>query len=126
MPTIFIVNGLRFFFYSNENNEPAHVYVKKGDANGKIWLLPKFEVAYLLKFSTSEVIEIEEIALLNLNLLIKDRMNILGNKYDFLESIIFNERLFIQNIDFNKDLYLTLIVLNSKAVLQQKIPAILP
>ena len=53
-------------------------------------------------------------------------MAILGNKYDFLKSIIFNERLFIQNIDFHKDLDLMLIVLNSKAVLQQKISAILP
>lgn len=53
-------------------------------------------------------------------------MNILENKYDFLESIIFNEGLFIQNIDFHKDLDLMLIVLNSKAVLQQKISAILP
>jgi hypothetical protein len=42
MPTIFIVNGFRFFFYSNENNEPAHVNVRKGGANGKIWLLPGF------------------------------------------------------------------------------------
>jgi hypothetical protein len=48
-------------------------------------------------------------------------MNILENKYDFLESIIFNEGLFIQNIHFHKDLDLMLIVLNSKAVLQQKI-----
>ena len=102
MPTIFIVNGFRFFFYSNENNEPAHIHIKKGDANGKIWLLPKFEVAYLSGFSTSEVIEIEEIALVHLNLLIKNGINILENKYDFLESIIFNEGLFIQNIDFNK------------------------
>ena len=48
-------------------------------------------------------------------------MNILESKYDFLESIIFSEGLSIQNIDFHKDLDLMLIVLNSKAVLQQKI-----
>ena len=83
--------------------------------------MPKFEVAYLSGFSTSEVIEIEEIALVHLNLLIKNGINILENKYDFLESIIFNEGLFIQNIDFHKDVDLMLIVLNSNAVLQQKI-----
>jgi hypothetical protein len=48
-------------------------------------------------------------------------LNILENKYDFLESMIYNEGLSIQNIDFHKDLDLMLIVLNSKAVLQQKI-----
>ena len=48
-------------------------------------------------------------------------MNTLENKYDFLESIIYNDGLSIQNIDFHKDLDLMLIVLNSKAVLQQKI-----
>lgn len=24
MPTVLRINGYRFFFYSNENNEPAH------------------------------------------------------------------------------------------------------
>jgi Domain of unknown function (DUF4160) len=30
MPTILRINGYRFFFYSNENDEPAHVHVEKG------------------------------------------------------------------------------------------------
>ena len=38
MPTLLLLNGFRFFFYSNENTEPIHVHVKKGDATGKIWL----------------------------------------------------------------------------------------
>lgn len=40
MPTILFINGFRFFFYSNENNEPAHIHVKKADAEAKIWLAP--------------------------------------------------------------------------------------
>ena len=48
-------------------------------------------------------------------------MSILENKYDFLESMIYNDGISIQNIDFHKELDLMLIVLNSKAVLQQKI-----
>ena len=48
-------------------------------------------------------------------------MNILENKYDFLESMIYNDGIAIQKIDFHKELDLMLIVLNSKAVLQQKI-----
>jgi hypothetical protein len=61
MPTLLLLNGLRFFFYSNENNEPAHVHVTKGSANGKIWLLPDVEVAYMHEFTNSEIIMIMEI-----------------------------------------------------------------
>lgn len=55
MPTLLLINGLRFFFYSSENNEPAHVHVTKGSANGKIWLLPNIEIAYMHGFSNSEI-----------------------------------------------------------------------
>jgi len=48
-------------------------------------------------------------------------MNILENKHDCIESLIYNDCIAIQNIDFHKELDLMLIVLNSKAVLQQKI-----
>ena len=44
MPTILLLEGFRFFFYSNENDEPAHIHVKKGDAEGKIWLEPDLEI----------------------------------------------------------------------------------
>jgi hypothetical protein len=40
MPTILRLLGFRFFFYSNENNEPVHVHIEKGDAAGKYWLNP--------------------------------------------------------------------------------------
>jgi Domain of unknown function (DUF4160) len=46
MPTILRTNGFRFFFYSNENDEPAHVHVEKGNAEGKTWLEPTLSVAY--------------------------------------------------------------------------------
>jgi hypothetical protein len=26
MPTVLLLNGFRFFFYSNENNEPVHIH----------------------------------------------------------------------------------------------------
>jgi hypothetical protein len=54
MPTLLFVNGLRFFFYSNENNEPIHVHVTKGSANGKIWLEPVIRVEYLIGFNNAE------------------------------------------------------------------------
>ena len=54
MPNLLFINGLRFFFYSNENNEPAHVHITKGDASGKVWLEPVIEIGYLFGFTNSE------------------------------------------------------------------------
>jgi formylmethanofuran dehydrogenase subunit A len=38
MPTILVILGWRFFFYSNERDEPIHVHCQKGGAEGKYWL----------------------------------------------------------------------------------------
>jgi hypothetical protein len=65
MPTLLLLNGSRFFFYSNENNEPMHVHVTKGDANGKIWLEPSIEIEYLIGFSNSEQKDILEAVQIN-------------------------------------------------------------
>jgi Domain of unknown function (DUF4160) len=54
MPTLFTENGIRFFFYSNENNEPVHVHVSKGDASGKIWLEPAVMPGYFNGFTNAE------------------------------------------------------------------------
>lgn len=62
MPTILRKDGFRFFFYSNENDEPPHIHIQKGDAEGKIWLHPTMEVAYMYGFSKSEVKQIVVIA----------------------------------------------------------------
>ena len=54
MPTLLLLNGLRFFFYSNENDEPIHIHIIKGDAKGKVWLEPSIRVEYFIGFTTSE------------------------------------------------------------------------
>jgi hypothetical protein len=40
MPTLLRLEGYRFFFYSREGNEPAHVHVEKGEGVAKFWLRP--------------------------------------------------------------------------------------
>ena len=40
MPTLLRLKGYRFFFYSQENDEPPHVHVEHGDNVAKYWLDP--------------------------------------------------------------------------------------
>lgn len=40
MPTILRIGPYRFFFYSNENNEPVHIHVQRERALAKFWLRP--------------------------------------------------------------------------------------
>lgn len=44
MLTIFLFEGYRFFFFSNEGNprEPVHVHVRKDGNRAKFWLNPVF------------------------------------------------------------------------------------
>jgi len=53
MPTVLYYRGYKFFFYSNENDEPPHIHVTKGDANAKWWLLPIAE-EYSYGFNANE------------------------------------------------------------------------
>lgn len=60
MPTVLLLNGFRFFFYSNENNEPTHIHIEKANATGKVWLDPLIEIAYMRGFSNKETAFIME------------------------------------------------------------------
>ena len=45
MPTILFVMGWRFFFYSNEKNEPIHIHCQKAEKECKYWLdINKFDL----------------------------------------------------------------------------------
>lgn len=66
MPTVLRIDGYRFFFYSNESNEPAHIHVEKGSAEAKLWLEPSFSPVYFDGFNSREQNEIIEIARKNL------------------------------------------------------------
>jgi hypothetical protein len=64
MPTILFINGWRFFFYSNEMNEPIHIHFQKGEKEGKFWLLRnEFEVkeAFTFKMNSKEKREVKKI-----------------------------------------------------------------
>jgi Domain of unknown function (DUF4160) len=40
MPTVLRIRGFKFFFFSQEGNEPPHIHVEKGDGAAKFWLGP--------------------------------------------------------------------------------------
>jgi hypothetical protein len=40
MPTVLILGPYRFFFYANEQGEPAHIHVQRDAALAKFWLTP--------------------------------------------------------------------------------------
>ena len=60
MPTIFRKLGFRFFFYSNEGNEPPHVHVEKGEGDGKYWIDP-VEESYMRNFKKQEKKQVNQI-----------------------------------------------------------------
>lgn len=71
MPSLFTVCGYKIYFWSNENNEPIHVHVSKGQPvpnSTKIWLtrdggcilaengsrIPKSELNKLMEFISAQ------------------------------------------------------------------------
>ena len=62
MPTALKEEGFRFYFYSGDKDEPAHVHVAKGDGSGKIWLEPQLKIHSLVGFKKQEILKIMRIA----------------------------------------------------------------
>lgn len=54
MLTILRIDGYPFFFYSNENTEPPHVHVERGDECAKFWLDP-VRLAWNRGYNRSEI-----------------------------------------------------------------------
>jgi hypothetical protein len=40
MPTVLRIGRYRFFFYSNEGEEPPHIHVQAAEDEAKFWLNP--------------------------------------------------------------------------------------
>lgn len=61
MPTVLRSGPYRFFFYSNENSEPAHIHVQRGNALAKFWLNP-VTLASNFGFATHELNRLNQLA----------------------------------------------------------------
>jgi hypothetical protein len=54
VPTVLRWGSYRAFFYSNEGTEPAHIHVRAGDKEVKIWI-HDLAVAVNMGFAAHEV-----------------------------------------------------------------------
>ena len=64
MPTILRIGSYRFFFYSNENGEPAHIHIQRERMLAKFWLNPVM-LASSVRFSSKELRKLERLVIEN-------------------------------------------------------------
>ncbi len=60
MPTVLRAGRYRFFFFSNESNEPPHIHVEAASDEAKVWLDP-VSLATNYGFNGRELSEIERL-----------------------------------------------------------------
>jgi hypothetical protein len=70
MPTILRIGPYRFFFYSNEQGEPAHIHVQLDRMLAKFWLNP-VSIAGSTRFSPKDLRKIEELFVENTDILME-------------------------------------------------------
>ena len=57
MPTVLRIGRFRFYFFSNEREEPAHIHVRAAESEAKFWLDP-IELAFNYGLSGRELNEL--------------------------------------------------------------------
>jgi formylmethanofuran dehydrogenase subunit A len=74
MPTVLLIMGWRFFFYSNEGNDPIHIHCQKAEKECKYWL-------------DTETFDIKEAYTFNMNNKDKRQVKkIIFEYFEFIES----------------------------------------
>ena len=64
MPTVLRIQGYRFFFFSNERQEPPHIHVEAGGRYAKFWLEPT-ELTRSVGFSGRELTRLRDVVTAN-------------------------------------------------------------
>ena len=57
MPTVLRIGPYRFFFFSRETREPAHIHIEAGEKEAKVWLA-HVRLAMSFGFKPHELTEI--------------------------------------------------------------------
>ena len=60
MPTVLRESGYRFFFFSNEGQEPPHIHVQQAERYAKFWLRP-IRLAKNVGFRRNEITQLGRI-----------------------------------------------------------------
>ncbi|KAF3981057.1 MAG: DUF4160 domain-containing protein [Methylococcales symbiont of Hymedesmia sp. n. MRB-2018] len=67
---VLTIGSFRFFFYSNENGEPAHIHIQRDNMLAKFWLRPVI-LASSTRFSSKELRKLETLVLENKELFLE-------------------------------------------------------
>ena len=70
MPTVFIIFGLRFMFFSNDH-EPIHIHVVKDDAEAKFAVLPEVKMIYNHGLKASDLRKAKSLIMENSEIIIE-------------------------------------------------------
>lgn len=71
MPTVLRDGPYRFYFYSNERNEPPHVHIDRDDLSAKFWLDP-VRMAGNHGFNAKELLTIQSVVTENQRQFLED------------------------------------------------------
>ena len=64
MATVLRLGSYRFFFYSNENGEPAHIHIQREKMLAKFWLKP-VALASSTRFPPKELRKLQQLVVEN-------------------------------------------------------------
>ena len=70
MPTILRIGPYRFYFYSNEQGEPARIHIQRERMLAKFWLKPVM-LASSTRFPPQELRKLEVLVIENCNALLE-------------------------------------------------------
>lgn len=73
MPTVLRIGGYRFFFFSNEANEPLHIHIESAENYAKFWLEP-IVLAKSIGYNAKELRHLRELVEKN-HKLFKEKWN---------------------------------------------------
>ena len=81
MPTVLRHGGHRFFFFSNEGNEPPHVHVETAENYAKFWLNP-IALVKSMGYNAKELRELRELIEENRHLFMEKWHEYFGSQSD--------------------------------------------
>ena len=81
MPTVLLIAGWRFHFYSDERNEPIHIHAEKAEKDCKYWLdVESYDIreAYCYNMSPRDVREVRRLIFQNFDYIVSEWQRVHG------------------------------------------------